>query len=208
VWTEIDEYRSLSASSGPMRARGHEANQPATVVVVTLLVSFLGSAPPAQAQLTVTASDSDDVADRLDIRFATLSPESRDRSRITLTFWNDVPPTLLEQHSIRMELSGSEDRPDSPGSYAVAFFLNSDGLVRMTWGEAGSNCCFVVAGQHPNDFTYSGVVPFSWYEAEPQPNWLRGVATERLHCGTTGRRACVLFLGRVADRTRCEGINT
>jgi hypothetical protein len=180
-------------------------NRPAMVVVVTLLVSFLGSAPPALAQPTVTASDSDDVADRLDIRFATLSPESGDRSRITLTFWNDVPPTLLERHSIRMELSFSEDRPDQ-GNYIIGFFRNSDGFLRMVWGEGGSNCCFVVSGQHPNDFTYSGVAPFSWYEAEPQPNWLRGVATERLHCGPTGRRACALFLGRVADRTRWEGI--
>ena len=206
AWMELDEYPSLGTSFGPMWARGHEVNRPATVVVVTLLVTFLGSAPSAQAQPTVTASDGDDVADRLDIRFATLSPESGDRSRITLTFWNDVPPTLLERHSIRLELSGSEDRPNSSGSYVVAFFLNRDGFVRMTWGEAGSNCCFVVPGRHPNDFTYSGVVPFSWYEAEPQPNWLRGVATERLNCGATGRRACVLFLGRVADKTRWEGI--
>ena len=180
--------------------------RPATAVVVTLLVSVLGSTPPAQAQPTVTASDSDDVADRLDIRLTALSPESGDRSRITLTFWNDVPTTLLERRSIRLEMSGSEDRPDSPGSYVVAFFLNSDGLVRMTWGEAGSNCCFVVAGQHPNDFAYSGVVPFSWWEAEPPPNWLRGVATEWLGCGARGRRACALFLGRVADKTRWEGI--
>jgi hypothetical protein len=113
-----------------------------------------------------------------------------------------VPPTLLERHSIRLELSGLEDRPDSPGSYVVAFFLNGDGLVRMTWGEAASACCFVLAGQHPNDFTYSGVVPFSWYEVVPQPNWIRGVATERLDCGATRRRVCVLFRGRIADRTR------
>lgn len=189
-----------------MKGQATRVTRPAMAVVVALLVNVLGPAPPAQAQPTVTASDGDDVADTLDIRFATLSPESGDRSRITLTFWNDVPPTLLERHSIRMELSGSEDRPDSPGSYVVAFFLNSDGLVRMTWGEAGSNCCFVVAGQHPNDFTYSGVVPFSWYEAVPQPNWIRGVATERLDCGVTRRRVCVLFRGRVADRTRWEGI--
>jgi hypothetical protein len=110
--------------------------RPGTVVVVTLLVSFLGSAPPAQAQPTVTASDSDDVADRLDIRFATLSPESGDRSRITLTFWNDVPPTLLVGHSIRMELSFSEDRPDH-GNYIIGFFRNSDGFLRMVWGEGG-----------------------------------------------------------------------
>ena len=51
---------------------------------------------PAQAQPTVTASDSNDVADRLDIRFATLSPESGDRSRITLTFWNDVPHSSFD----------------------------------------------------------------------------------------------------------------
>jgi hypothetical protein len=190
-----------------MRARCHEVNRRATVVVVTLLVSILGSAPAAHAQPTVTASDSDDVADRLDIRFATLSPASGGRSIITLRFWNDVPPTLLERHSIRMELSSSEDRPDD-GNYIIGFFRNSDGFLRMVWGEGGSNCCFVVSGQHPNNFTYSGVAPFSWYEAEPQPNWLRGVATEQLHCGARGRRACVLFAGRVADKTRWEGIYT
>ena len=176
-------------------------------MVVTALVGLLSSVPSVQAQPTVTASDGDDVADRLDIRFATLSPESGDRSRITLTFWNHVPPRLLERHSIRLELSGSEDRPDSPGGYVVAFFLNSDGLVRMTWGESGSKCCFVVAGRHPDDFTYSGVVPFSWYGAEPPPNWIRGVATERHVCERGERRACVLFQGRVADRTRWVGIS-
>jgi hypothetical protein len=89
VWMELNEYRSSGASSGPMRAQGHEVNRQTTVVVVTLLVSFLGSAPPAQAQPTVTASDSNDVADRLDIRFATLPPSpetgrgSRSRSGMT-----------------------------------------------------------------------------------------------------------------------------
>jgi hypothetical protein len=172
------------------------------VVFATLLVSILTSGLPVQAQPTVTASDGDDVADRLDIRFATLSPESHDRSRITLTFWNHVPPRLLERHSIRMEVSYSEDRPNGSGSFAVAFFRNSRGFIRMVWGLRGSECCFAAAGLHPNAFTYTGVLPFSIDTA----TWLRGFSTKRLHCGPTGQRPCVLFLGRAADRTRWVGI--
>lgn len=154
----------------------------------------------AHAQPTVTANDDNDVANELDIRSATLSPESGNRSRITLGFWNDVPPELLEGRAIRMELSYSEDGPYA-GQYVIGFFRNSDGFLRMVWGEGGSNCCFVVAGRHPNDFTYTGVLPFSMYGAEPPPIWLRGVSTRWLDCRADQRRACVLFTGRTADRT-------
>jgi len=52
----------------------------------------------------------------------------------------------------------------------------------MVWGEGGSNCCSVVAGRHPNDFTYTGVLPFSFYGAQPPPIWLRGESTRQLDC--------------------------
>jgi hypothetical protein len=174
-----------------------------TTFIVVIVVSVLASALPVQAQPTATASDGDDVAGRLDIRFATLSAESGDRSRITLTFWNRVPPRLLERHSIRMEVSYSNDRPVGPGGQVIAFFRNGDGFIRMVWGLAASECCFVAAGQHPDDFTYTGVLPFSIDEAA---TWLRGVATRRHTCERGERRACVLFQGRVADRTRWVAI--
>ena len=131
----------------------------------------LATALPAHAEPTVTANDDNDVASELDIRSATLSPESGDRSRVTLRFWNDVPPELLEGRAIRMELSYSEDGTYS-GQYVVGFFRNNDGFLRMVWGEGGSNCCSVVAGRHPNDFTYTGVLPFSFYGAQPPPIWV------------------------------------
>jgi hypothetical protein len=169
-------------------------------IAVLATGTLLASAFPAHAQPIVTANDDNDVANELDIRSATLSPESGDRSRITLRFWNDVPPELLEGRAIRMELSYSEDGPYS-GQYVMGFFRNSDGFLRMVWGEGGSNCCDVVAGRHPNDFTYTGVLPFSTYAAQPPPIWLRGVSTKRLECRAGQRRACVLFTGRTADRT-------
>jgi hypothetical protein len=171
-----------------------------TLIAILMTVPLFAAALPAQAQPTVTANDGNDVADELDIRSATLSPESGDRSRITLRFWNDVPPELLERRAIRMELSYSEDGPAS-GQYVVGFFRNSDGFVRMVWGEGGSNCCFVVVGRHPNDFTYTGVLPFSFYGAQPPPIWLRGESTNQLDCRAGQRRACTLFTGRAADRT-------
>ena len=187
-----------------MTVRGHGTS--VSALLVTALLGLFAPVPPAQAQPTVTASDGDDVDDKLDIRSATLSPESDD-SRIAFTLWNRVPPTLLKRHSIRMELSFAEDRPGhGSANYIVAFFLNRDGLVRMTWGEAGSNCCFVVAGEHPNDFTYTGVLPFSMYGAQPPPNWLRGVATKRHICERGDQRECALGQGGVADRTRWVAI--
>jgi hypothetical protein len=171
-----------------------------TLIAILMTVPLFATALPAHAEPTVTANDENDVADELDIRSATLSPESGDRSRITLRFWNDVPPELLEGRAIRMELSYSEDGP-SPGQYVVGFFRNSDGFGRMVWGEGGSNCCFVVAGGHPNDFTYTGVLPFSFYGAQPPPIWLRGESTKQLDCRAGQRRACTLFTGRAADRT-------
>jgi hypothetical protein len=99
-----------------------------------------------------------------------------------------------------MELSYSEDGP-YPGQYVIGFFRNSDGFLRMVWGEGGSNCCDVVAGRHPNDFTYTGVLPFSFYGAQPPPIWLRGESTKQLDCRAGQRRACTLFTGRAADRT-------
>ena len=170
------------------------------LIAVLAAGTLLATAFPAHAQPTVTANDDNDVADELDIRLAKLSPESGDRSRITLRFWNDVPPQLLEGRAIRMELSYSEDGP-SPGQYVVGFFRNSDGFVRMVWGEGGSNCCDVVAGRHPNDFTYTGVLPFSFYGAQPPPIWLRGESTKQLDCRAGQRRECTLFTGRAADRT-------
>lgn len=184
-----------------VRGRGTRVS----ALVVTALVGLFSPAPPAQAQPTVTASDGDDVGDKLDIRFATLSPESGGRSRITLTFWNHVPPRALERHSIRLELDPYDEVPHKH-AYVVAFFLNGGGFVRMTWGESGSNCCFVVAGEHPDDFTYTGVLPFSMYGAQPPPKWLRGVATRRHICRPGDHRACALFAGGVADRTRWVAI--
>jgi hypothetical protein len=169
-------------------------------IAVLATGTLFASALPAHAQPIVTANDDNDVANELDIRSATLSPESGDRSRITLRFWNDVPPELLEGRAIRMELSYSEDGPYS-GQYVMGFFRNSDGFLRMVWGEGGSNCCDVVAGRHPNDFIYTGVLPFSTYAAQPPPIWLRGASTKRLDCRAGQRRACVLFTGRTADRT-------
>jgi hypothetical protein len=172
------------------------------VALIALLATgtLFAAALPAHAQPTVTANDDNDVASELDISSATLSPESGERSRITLRFWNDVPPELLEGRAIRMELSYSEDGPYS-GQYVIGFFRNSDGFLRMVWGEGGSNCCDAVAGRHPNDFTYTGVLPFSFYAAQPPPIWLRGASTNRLDCRAGQRRACVLFTGRTADRT-------
>jgi hypothetical protein len=175
-----------------------------TFIAFLATFTLLATALPAHAQPTVTANDVNDVADELDIRSATLSPESGDRSRITLRFWNDVPPQLLEGRAIRMELSYSEDGPN-PGQYVMGFFRNSDGFLRMVCGEGGSNCCDVVAGRHPNDFTYTGVLPFSMYGAQPPPIWLRAVSTRRLDCRAGQRRACVLFTGRTADRTPWVG---
>jgi hypothetical protein len=171
-----------------------------TLIAIVMTGIFFATALPAHAESTATANDDNDVADELDIRSATLSPESGDRSRITLSFWNGVPPELLEGRAIRMELSYSEEGP-YPGEYVVGFFRNSDGFIRMVWGEGGSNCCFVVAGGHPNDFTYTGVLPFSLYGAQPPPLWLRGESTNQLDCRAGQRRACTLFVGRAADRT-------
>ena len=149
-----------------MRSVGRHCVGQRTLIAISMSVSLFATALPAHAEPTVTANDGNDVADQLDIRSATLSPESGDRSRITLRFWNDVPPELLEGRAIRMELSYSEDGPNS-GQYVVGFFRNSDGVLRMVGGEGGSNCCFVVAARHPNDFTYTGVLPFSFYGAQP-----------------------------------------
>ena len=171
-----------------------------TLIAIVMTGIFFATALPAHAEPTVTANDGNDVADELDIRSATLSPESGDRSRITLGFWNDVAPELLEGRAIRMELSYSESGPYS-GEYVGGFFRNSDGFLRMVWGEGGSNCCFVVAAGHPNDFTYTGVLPFSFYGAQPPPIWLRGESTRQLDCHAGQRRACTLFVGRAADRT-------
>jgi hypothetical protein len=171
---------------------------------VSISLGCLALAVPAQAQPTVTAEDGNDVADRLDLRSATLSPESHDRARVTLIFWNPVPPWLLARHSIRLELGTSDDPPDD-GEYRQAFLRNGRGSVRMVWGEAGSNCCGTVAARHPNRFTYTGVLPYSIYGTVPPPTWLRGFSTRRLDC--QGRQQlCALFEGRAADRTRWVGI--
>jgi hypothetical protein len=117
-----------------MRSVGRHCVGQRTLIAIVMSVSLSATALPAHAEPTVTANDGNDVADQLDIRSATLSPESGDRSRITLRFWNDVPPELLEGRAIRMELSYSEDGPNS-GQYVVGFFRNSDGVLRMVWGR-------------------------------------------------------------------------
>jgi hypothetical protein len=66
------------------------------LIAVLATGTLFATALPSHAQLTVTANDDNDQANELDIRSATLSPESGDRSRITLRFWNDVPPRAVK----------------------------------------------------------------------------------------------------------------
>jgi hypothetical protein len=151
------------------------------------------------AQPVVTASDPDDVGNRLDLRTVTLSPAAEDRSQITIVFWNEVPGWIFAHRVARAEFSWSENRP-TQGNYYFRIMRTKSGGLRIVWGEGGSVGGFTVRAQHPNPFTYTGRIPDSVYEYMPPPIWMRGITSRRVDCR---RRlaTCTVSNDELVDRT-------
>jgi hypothetical protein len=173
------------------QADGDVMHRTLAVLIATLTCLVFGSATAASAITTV--NDPDDVSARLDIRSVSIRPiQGGEMARISVTFWSGVPAWLLHRNPIQVDLG-----IDRHVAYDQAIFRNAAGRLRIVWGEAGSNCCFVNPAGHPDRFTYTAKFP-NYLEAEPRPDSLRGWSSRKVDCD---RRACYLFDGRILDRT-------
>jgi hypothetical protein len=166
---------------------------------LALVVALGLTAHSAVAIGPTTVTDPNDTGRRLDIRFVKVEPTSEGRTRMTMSFWNRVPPWLLKRRAVRIEMSFSED--ERQPNYVFRFWLNQQAALRFVWGELGSNCCFSRAARHPTRSVYTALYPDDSFV--PEALWVRGVTTGRLDCV---RRDCGLSEGKRTDRTRWAGL--
>lgn len=119
------------------------------LVLSAFLVASTPDSALAEPLGPATASDGDDTRKRLDIRSATIETLSPGKTRVTVVFWNAVPPNFLARRAAGIAI----------GCCFVRFWPNDKGTLRVTWGDAASGCCLRQAARHPNPYTYSTVIP-------------------------------------------------